>query len=456
MGGTPAVLILDDGELDDIQEMLFELNIPCARIRGGAIVQGSPPPEDLLIATPRRIGAVEEAIGDSLTPPIRVMVVNEDSTALRDQLRRSGFDYLVRRPVHEEALRLLLLHCVYKGEERRREPRVAVGFEITFRTGLLTRRATLVDLSIRGCRLRSRSRVDAGRRIKVQIPEALDTGDPLTMLGRVVRLEGDKEEDADNYVLGISFDTVTEDARQAIELLIEDRAIGPAKLRSGADDIPRPTPAPTPTPEPAAEKPRRERKGGLVERQAKQARRDFTPPPAKREDWGASSSETPHAETTPAPPEVQEQALPQESTPVESAPEATPTAEAPEPSGPERRRQARGAYPQTVPAFSERALRVLVGRDISTGGMRIENVDGLEIGDRLHLAIYGGQGEEPLLVWGRVHRDDGEDGHAIVFEELDESASARLERIVTGLPSFEALHRSEAEAMGTVVSRIIE
>ena len=133
--GAPAVLVLDDGELDDVQQLLQEMAIPFARIRGGAIVQGSEPPRDLLIATPRRIDAVRDAVGEAIDGPVRVMVVNEDSNALRSQLRRSGFDYLVRRPVHAEALRLMLLHCCYKGEERRREPRVPVGVEVSYQRG---------------------------------------------------------------------------------------------------------------------------------------------------------------------------------------------------------------------------------------------------------------------------------------------------------------------------------
>src|SRR2546426_10691129 len=91
MGG-PAVLVLDDGELDDVQQMLQEMAIPFARIRGGAIVRGTDPPRDLLIATPRRIDAVRDAVGDAIDPPVRLIVVNEDSNALRAQLRRSGFD----------------------------------------------------------------------------------------------------------------------------------------------------------------------------------------------------------------------------------------------------------------------------------------------------------------------------------------------------------------------------
>ena len=105
MGG-PAVLVLDDGELDDIQSLLEDLHVSFGRVRGGAIVEGTPPPNDLLISTPRRIEAVgtREVEGSG---PLRVVVVSEDSNALRAQLRRVGFDFLVRRPVHPEALRLL-------------------------------------------------------------------------------------------------------------------------------------------------------------------------------------------------------------------------------------------------------------------------------------------------------------------------------------------------------------
>ena len=40
MARGPAVLMLDDGELDDIQELLDDIGVAYARIRGGAIVDG--------------------------------------------------------------------------------------------------------------------------------------------------------------------------------------------------------------------------------------------------------------------------------------------------------------------------------------------------------------------------------------------------------------------------------
>lgn len=417
MGAPPAVLMLDDGELDDIHQILQELAIPCARIRGGAIVTGTPAPKDLLIATPRRIDAVEESVGDAVSPTIRVMVVNEDSNALRARLRRSGFDYLVRRPVHSEALRLLLLHCLYKGEERRREPRVAVGFEVGYRAGLLTRRATLLDLSVRGCRLHSRHRVEPGKRIKLMIPEALDAGDPISVTGRVVRSEGAALQDASAFALGVVFEGLDEGTRQALELLIDDRVQGPATLRRGTAAVAARNALSTPAPESDDEIPAAE-------------------PPSEAQDVRVVR-EAPRPRLRP----VSQAAPPR--------PAATPAAAR------ERRQNRRGSYAQTIPAFGNRALRVLVGRDLSVAGMRIEPLADLDLDDRLHLAIYGEAGEEPMLVWGRVARHDGSSGHVILFEPFGAEIAARLERLVAGLPSVESLSDSEAEAMGTVLTEIV-
>ena len=79
--GQPApVLILDDGELEDVHDILLDLGFSCTRTRGGAITEDMKPPSDLLISTPRRIGAVEPSTSRL---PVRVVVVSEDSPTLR-------------------------------------------------------------------------------------------------------------------------------------------------------------------------------------------------------------------------------------------------------------------------------------------------------------------------------------------------------------------------------------
>jgi hypothetical protein len=340
------------------------------------------------------------------------VVVNEDSTGLRERLRRSGFDYLVRRPVHPEALRLLLLRSLYHGEERRGEPRVAAGLDVSYRTGLRSRRAILADLSTRGCRLVSRTPVDSGRRIRVNLPEALETGDPIAVVGHVLRSTREERPGVGPvHVAAVLFDRISDDARHALELLVEDLSRGPATMRRGA--------ARTPVPG--------EERGQPVPQRA------------------GTASAAPRKE--PALPEA-------ESRGPSLAVEVSLQSEG-EAGSKERRVQPRATYDLTVPAFGKRALRVLVGRDLSVGGMRIERLPALEVGDRLHLAVYGSAEEAPFLVWGTVSRDDGESGMAVVFDLLEPEIARRLERLVTSLPAVESLRDGETEAMGTVVSEIL-
>jgi hypothetical protein len=405
---VPSVLMLDDGELEDIQAMLEQLQVPLARIRGGAIVKGTPAPRDLLIATPRRIDAVVPASASSAAP-VRIVVVQEDSTGLRERLRRSGFDYLVRRPVHPEALRLLLLRSLYRGEEKRGEPRVAAGLDVSYRTGLRSRRAILADLSTRGCRLVSRNPIDSGRRIRVNLPEALETGDPIAVVGHVLRSASEERPGVGPvHVAAVLFDKVSDDARQALELLVEDLSRGPATLRRGT----------------------------------------ARPPTAVGEDRGKPIPVRPGA-VPPSGRGAQEEAGRTLAVEVSLVPDADGGG------GKERRVQPRSTYELTVPAFGKRALRVLVGRDLSIGGMRIDRLPALEVGDRLHLAVYGSADEAPFLVWGTVARDDGEAGMGLVFDPLEPELARRLERLVTSLPAVESLRDGEVEAMGTVVSEIL-
>jgi len=277
----------------------------------------------------------------------------------------------------------MLLHCCYKGEERRREPRVAVGVEVSFRSGLSSRAATLVDLSSRGCRLLSHHRVELGKRVIVQIPEALDHGgDLLELSAKVVHTQDADTGGAEAFWLGCVFEKVDELAQDALALIIEDHAQGPAKLRAVAPSAPASTAAAPP-------KPRR------------------VPEPKR-----AATCD-------------------------------------------DRRRERRAIYSQTIPAFGERALRVLVGRDLSVSGMRVERHTDLWLGDHLQLAIYGEAGVAPMLIWGHVERSDGNNGLLIRFDPLEEATQTRLERLVASLPAVESLSDSEAEAMGTVVGEIL-
>jgi hypothetical protein len=439
MGKAVAVLLLDDGELDDIQQFLVDAKVPYGRVRGGAIAPNTPPPTRLLITTPRRLSAVRipargTPAGDAL---IRIVVVQEDSTTLRAQLREVGFDYLVRRPVHPEALRLLVLHCLYTGEERRSEPRIPVGFEVSFRTGLLPRRAVLADLSTRGCRLLSKWAIEPGKRITLTIPQRAGVPEAVTVKGSVVRIALDETLGPEGpYSAAVAFEPLSPDVRHEIEWILEERARGPATLgrdlaaEGHADE---------------AAEPRREDPAVIAppETRAGDLQRQIDVEVDVRLDASTERGT-----------EAQQPHSPREALPTASAPQRA-AAAPPSPASADRRTAGRHVYRRRVPAFGERAMRVLVGRDLSTGGMRVERESGLEVGDRVHLAIYGAADEEPFLVWATVERDDGQEGMGLVFDELHPIVAEQLERLVGDLPSVESLAVGEAGSLGTVVGEIL-
>jgi hypothetical protein len=458
MASSAQVLLLDDGELDDVQAILDEASVSYGRVRGGAIAPHTPPPSRLLVATPRRIDVVDTPGAGEGRELMRIVVVSEDSPTLRARLREVGFDYLVRRPVHPEALRLLILRCVYTGEERRTEPRIPVGFEVSFRTGLLPRRATLADLSTRGARLVSRWPLEPGKRITLTIPEHAGIAESVTLKGRVIRMSLDERLGDAPYSAALEFEPLRPEVRRELEWILEERARGPATLGSGPGSAP-----------PAEG---REETGDAVldppETRAADLRRDVavavdvrldveeSAPDRPPEPGDTAEIPLPELDPPPAQPPVDaprvQVALP-ETPPVEVDRAEVHSAAGDEPG--DRRDQDRGTYRRRVPAFGDRAMRVLVARDLSMGGMRIERESGLEIGDRLHLAIYGDAEEEPFLVWATVDRVDGEDGMYLSFDELHPMIAQQLDAVVAGLPAVESLHDDEARAMGTVVSEIL-
>ncbi len=373
---APTVLLLDDGELDDVKAMLEELGADYAHLRGGAIPSRVEPPSSLFICTSRRAMVAKEW-SFSGTGPIKLVLVSEDSNTLRNMLRRIGFEYLVRRPVHPVALRLLLTRALYQGEERRKEDRVAVGCEISYRSGFRRRSAILADISSRGCRLLLEKPLAVGARVTLQFGKELTGGKALHQRAVVVRAI--ESATRVGHGVGLAFEGLNGSAREAIQRIIKARATGPATLsREVAKTVEKKRPKP----------------------------------------------------------EVR-------------TPQAGPSSDV------NRRKHQRAAFEREVVMLDDEASRVLVGRDISRGGMRVDAAPGIEEGRLLSLAIYGAAREEPFIVKARVLRREGE-AAALVFEQITTQAAERLDAMVGDLPSVESLEDGELGSVGTVVSQILE
>jgi hypothetical protein len=130
---------------------------------------------------------------------------------------------------------------------------------------------------------------------------------------------------------------------------------------------------------------------------------------------------------------------------------ASPPAAAPA----DRRSGPRLAYERHVIALGVEAARVLLGCDISAGGMRIQPHPDVAVGDELRIALHVRAHEKPLTVNARVIRDDGERGLVLAFHDLDEAAEIYLRRMVNFLPIL-AVRDEAGTAAGVVVSEILE
>jgi len=118
----------------------------------------------------------------------------------------------------------------------------------------------------------------------------------------------------------------------------------------------------------------------------------------------------------------------------------------------ERRERPRHRLERRVISLSEEATRVLMGRDITLGGMRVNRHPNLEVGTDVLLAIHAAEKPTPLVVRARVHRDDRERGMVLRFHQLTPEASAYLNHVMDHLPLVDA----GDEGNGCLVTEILE
>jgi hypothetical protein len=393
------MLVVDDGELNDIVALLDQMGLEFAHLRGSAIPTQVTPPTRAIVTTARRAMLTKDWPRSS---PYRIAVVTEDSNTLRAMLRRVGFDLLLRRPIHEVALRLVILRALYAGEEKRREERVPIGLEISFRTTFRRKTALLADISQRGCRLLG-DPLTAGSRFTLAVPKEL-APDGLSLPCKVVRVSARPDAEG-RYEMGLAYENLSKEKLAEVRALMKrvSEAAGMDDPRVfGAKPAARPA-APAP---PVAAKPALKPPVGL---------RPKLPPP--------------RALPVPAPVEAPENPA-------------------------DRRQHPRGAFPKQVARLDAEAESVLLGRDLSVGGMRVEYNESLQVGDVVELAVYASPREEPLMVKALVSHDTG-DGLGLAFEGLDPNVAARFERLVARLPSVEALQGGESLGLGSVVSRVL-
>jgi hypothetical protein len=397
---TPPVLLIDDGELDEVRGLLEDLAVDFLHVRGPSVPDEVEEPACLLVTTAGRALTLQLMQPDEPSgKPMRVAFVTGDSKTQRNLLRRAGFEFLVHSPAHPAAVRLLFLRALYRGREKRGATRLALGYEVNYRTGLRKKKATLLELSDSGCRLLTTQALDRGTRLTLHIPRSVTRGKPIDIPGRAVRvIRGKKDGDSQDFAVAVRFEDLSSDLDIRLNHFLETHASGPTALPAGeasahitiapktptipdmkvhlgsAEEIeelgPEEEPIEEPLPEPTA------------------------PPRSASPDWIEDAD-----------PDAEWEML-------ENVCEEPPQLELEGDDG-NRREHPRVAYESEVIAMFRDATRVLVGQDISQGGMRVEPNENLKAGDYLRLGIYGKADQDPLLVEALVVRNDGPRGVAL-------------------------------------------
>ena len=186
---TSRVVIRDDGELTDLRSLLDEIGVSYA----------SSTREDvhipLLVTTPRYALRLGEA--PSALPPCNTHIVMASSISqtVRAQLQRFRCNYIVEENFHRTALQLLVLHSLYQGPERRKLDRVALAEPIKLKVGWRTRKATLIQLSPRGCGITGGGNCPIDTDVTLTLPKSMTGGTSMVLRARVVGKSSAKNEE---------------------------------------------------------------------------------------------------------------------------------------------------------------------------------------------------------------------------------------------------------------------
>jgi hypothetical protein len=227
MNQPASVLLLGGAELTKVKQVLEGLGVEARHERSGGDGVDLACPSGLLVTSAR---AAEELSGP-LEPdpgeakPVWIAIHNQVTAGQRSRLAALGVDYLVSASVDLEVLRMLFLHALYRGPERRDAARVPVGARVQCRHAGQAVRATLAEIAPQGCRIFSELRAEPGDPIVVELPAELCGGEPLGLSGRV-RRAAIRETGAANEPIALAVEFEAGDSTDRLQALMEGKAPG--------------------------------------------------------------------------------------------------------------------------------------------------------------------------------------------------------------------------------------
>ena len=405
------VLLVDDGELDDVRDCLLSLGAEFAHLRGGAVPAKLDAPRDLFVTTTRHATLA------------RPWPTRRERTPGAHRGRERG----LRHAARDAAPHRIHVPGAATRPPDRAAP-AAAARALPRRGATRASRASRSAIRVVAEDRHATPRRAARRSRRERLPRAHRGGDPASRRRSACRCRASSAattasrcpaawcaasaiapSPADgSYAVAIQFSSLGDSALSLLDEALAAHQLGAASARDRSD---------------AAAAPRTAHGDEAVA--APRATR-----PAARRRLRLARSATPRARP----------------------PTATPT------SGIERRKQPRAQYSnRVVAAAADGSLhRVLIGRDLSAGGMRVDRQKDLGVGSTLRIALYDPTRETPVVVMATVLRDDGEHGLALRFDDLaPEIADApRADRRGAAARSS-ASRTARLGSMGTVVSEIL-
>jgi len=414
-GAASKVILLERNcELSAFAEILDELGLATERCVTGL------PDEDqldgvvLVVATAQRL--LESSPPHLSCWPPTIVVVQDTSKTLSAHLHRIGVPMILRQPVHPRALRLLLLHSIYRGPERRTRKRTPIGHPVRLGSGLFKSTATLLELSPAGARIEMARVPKLGTTLRVQLGKELTRGRPVRLNTKVMRrIEKPMDTDQGRPEIGLSILNGHEHV-DTIQAILDRHTDGPSVWKTSSSRFD------------AACDSRHVSKNTTIEgAHVKQLLAGPVEDTTHEHDrmHGAGSEAT--------------------ASPVDLL---------------ERRKPTRIPYSKRIVALDREAARVLVACDLSPGGMRVVSNASVAVDDVLKIALHCGSQMEPLVVTARALRDDLENGLVLGFENLSEAQHEHLEKIIAESGTIRAaqtVDRAENNANDSlVVGEVLE
>jgi len=227
MSQSVPALLIGEAEIDRIERMLDQMEIPYTRLRSSRPFDSIPAPEKLLVVSGQclsRMPRLEAAEGNAHR---RVCIHGQDFLPLRERLRERGFHYLVQSALDDTSLRVFLGQLLHDGATQRRATRLPLGGPVEYHAPGGSGTARLGDLTAESCRVLGIADLSVGDAVTVVLPAALGGGSALPLHGHVIRARADESAgERQGHTAVIRFSVLDAGVAERLGRLVRGELIG--------------------------------------------------------------------------------------------------------------------------------------------------------------------------------------------------------------------------------------